>query len=65
MKAKERIMKDLLNLPASDRNEILAFFGYKPKAKKGKRLKEGDPMLSVDYHLEKIKRKLTLKKIMP
>ncbi len=62
MTNKERIMKDLLNLPKKDRDQILAFFGYKPKPpKRKKRLKKNDPMLSVDYHLEKIKRKLTLK----
>ena len=51
-------MKDLLSLSKQEREQIIAFFGYKPKpVRRKKRLKPDDKMLSVDYHLELIKKR--------
>ena len=58
MTRKERIMKELLSLSKQEREQILAFFGYKPKpVRRKKRLKKDDPMLDPNYHLEILKKR--------
>ncbi len=59
MTNKEKAMQLLLELSPRERKEVMDFFLNKTRKQPAKkRLKKNDPMLSVDYHYEIIKKRL-------
>ncbi len=58
MTNKEKAMQLLLELSPRERKEVMDFFrDKKPQKPKKKRLKKNDPVLSVDYHIQKIRKR--------